>query len=237
MNQESQNTDLSFLEKKNPNALSAKDILVTILQNLHWIVLCAVIGGVISWYRADRTDRIYESHAKIKIHSVAPNAIGGSAASLLESMASRRTTGQWNTLNDEMIILKSETSMLEVARRLNLGMNYRYKTKLVKRVKDLYKDSPILVEMPDMTESEYASFLVTVGRDSVFTVDIAGKDPVRGHLGDTVSTSYGRICVQPTWALRDLYFDNPIMVSHANIYDVANAYRGRVNVSRGNAAE
>lgn len=143
MAQDSQNNDLSFLEKKDPNALSIKDILVTVLHNLHWLLLCAAIGGALAWFYADRADRIYESHAKIKIHSVTPSSFDGSTAAILESFTSRRTTGQWNTLNDEIIILKSETAMLEVARRLNLGMSYRYKTKLVRRVKDLYGESPI----------------------------------------------------------------------------------------------
>ena len=47
-----QDSDLSFLEKKDANALSGKDIVITIVRNLHWILLCAVIGAAIAWYRS-----------------------------------------------------------------------------------------------------------------------------------------------------------------------------------------
>ena len=42
-----QDTDLSFLEKKDANSLSGKDIFYTIVRNLHWLILCAIIGAAI----------------------------------------------------------------------------------------------------------------------------------------------------------------------------------------------
>jgi len=236
MDKNTQTTDLSFLEKKDANAFSFKDLLFTILRNLHWFILCAVIGGVLAWWRSDRTDRIYESHAKIKVYSVTKNPMA-SGISMMEQLTSQRATASWNTLNDEIIILKSETAMRDVAERLNLGMAYYYKTKLVKRTKDLYKDTPLEVDMLDVKDSDYATMFVTVSRDSVCVIEIEGESPVEARLNDTVSTRYGRVCIHPTWALRDLYFDNPIKVSHRNVNDVAMSYRDRVNVTRGNSSE
>ena len=65
-----QDSDLSFLEKKDANSLTGKDIFFTILRNLHWLILCALIGAAIAWFHSDRANRIYESHAKIIINSV-----------------------------------------------------------------------------------------------------------------------------------------------------------------------
>ncbi|MBQ1648472.1 MAG: hypothetical protein II047_08500, partial [Bacteroidales bacterium] len=206
--------DLSFLEKKNPNALSAKDVIITIVHNLHWIILCAAIGGAIAWLVSDRAERIYESHAKVKIQSVTRNMADGNVVTILEAVSNRRTGDAWNTLNDEIIVLKSETAMLEVARRLNLGMSYYYKTKVVKRVKDLYTDSPIDVALLDVNESDDLTFVVTVSPDSLYVLETSDGEEVKGRLRDTVSTPLGRVCVQPTWALRDLYYDNPIQVKH-----------------------
>ena len=45
-----QENDLSFLEKKDANALTGKDILYTIFRNLHWIILCAIVGAAIAWF-------------------------------------------------------------------------------------------------------------------------------------------------------------------------------------------
>ena len=46
--------DLSFLEKKDANALSGKDIFYTILRNIHWLIICGLIGGAIAYFLSDR---------------------------------------------------------------------------------------------------------------------------------------------------------------------------------------
>ena len=226
-----QETDLSFLEKKNANSLSAKDIVLTLFRNIHWILLCALIGGLVAYFIADRSDRIYESHARIKINSVTRNRLDN-GASMLENITNRRVAISMNAINDEIVVICSETPMLEVAKRLNLGMQYHYKTKLVKRFKDLYKESPVNVKLLDIKETDYASLALTLSADSTFVVEIDGYEPISGHFNDTVTTSLGRVVVKPTWALRELYYDNPIFVNHRNIVDVADMYRNRVVVER-----
>ena len=231
-----QDSDISFLEKKDANALSGKDIFFTILRNLHWLLLCAVIGAAVAYYRADRANRIYESHAKIMITSITRNRFDN-GQSMLENITNRRVATTSSAINDEIIVLKSETPMLDVVKRLDLGTTYMCQTKLIKRVKDLYKETPIIVSFLDINENDYASAIVTVDRDSTFSIAIGEYDPVNGRLGDTVSTAYGRMAVQPTWALREIYYDNPITVNHRRITDVATAYRNRVNITRNSTSD
>ena len=230
------NNDLSFLEKKDANSLSGKDIFYTILRNLHWLILSAAVCAGIAYYRSDRADRIYESHAKIRLNSVTRNRLE-SGTTTLENITDRRVAITMNAINDEIIVLRSETPMLEVAKNLGLGTTYHYQTKLVKRMKDLYKESPIRVEMMDISETDNATALVTVSKDSSFVIQIGEFEPVSGHLGDTVSTSLGRVSVKPTWALRELYYDNPITVRHRNINAVAESYRGKVRVERNSTSD
>ena len=225
------NQDLSFLEKKDANALTGKDIFFTLIRNIHWFILFAVIGAAVAYYKVDRADRIYESHSKIIISSVTRNRMNN-GVSMLENITNRRVGISLNAINDELIVLKSETPMLEVAKRLGLEQNYKCQTKLIKRVKDLYKESPIDVKMLDISPKDYASLVVTLQKDSSFVINIGELDPVKGHLGDTVSTSIGRVIVNPTWALRELYYDNPITVNHSNILDVAALYRSKVSIVR-----
>ena len=230
------NTDLSFLEKKDANSLSGKDIFFTILRNLHWLILCALVCALFAYYRSDRVDRIYESHAKIRLNSVTRNRLEN-GASMLENITDRRIAITMNAINDEIIVLRSETPMLEVAKRLDLGTSYYCQTKLVKRVKDLYGESPINVKMLDLSDNESAVAVITISKDSSLVVQIGDFEPVKGHLGDSVSTSLGRISVQPTWALRELYFDNPITVKHQSLASVAENYRYKVDVSRNSASD
>ena len=148
MTDTNQDINLSFLEKKDANSLSGKDIFYTILRNLHWLILCALVGAVIAFYRSDRMDRIYESHAKIRLNSVTRNRLEN-GTSMLENITDRRVAITMNAINDEIIVLRSETPMMEVVKRLDLGTSYYCQTKLVKRVKDLYGESPINVKMLD----------------------------------------------------------------------------------------
>ena len=229
-------TDLSFLEKKDANTLSGKDIFFTVVRNLHWLILCAVIGAGIAYYRSDRMDRIYESHAKIRLNSVTRSRLE-SGMTTLENITDRRIAITMNAINDEIIVLCSETPMLEVVKRLDLGTTYHYQTKLVKRSRDLYGESPINVRMLDLSENDNATAIITVQKDSTFTLEVGEFEPVTGHLGDTVSSSLGRISVMPTWALRELFFDNPITVTHRNIANVSEYYRNRVDVSRNSTSD
>lgn len=238
MSTNNQDNDISFLEKKDANSLSGKDIFFTVLRNLHWLILCALVCGGIAYYRSDRADRIYESHAKIRLNSVTRNRLE-SGTSMLENITNRRVAITMNAINDEITVLRSETPMLEVAKRLDLGTTYHYQTKLVKRVKDLYGESPIVVQMLDLNENDAATAILTIKKDSTVFIQIGDgeSDPFKGHLGDTISTSLGRIAVRPTWALRELFFDNPITVNHKSIRNVAEYYRGKVNVSRNSTSD
>ena len=77
--QDNQNIDVSFLEKKDANALTVKDVVMTIIRNIHWLVLCGFLGASHAWYVSDKADRIYESHAKIKIYETIQNNMMGFA--------------------------------------------------------------------------------------------------------------------------------------------------------------
>ena len=108
----SESNDLSFLEQKNANSLSGKDIFFTILRNLHWLVLCALVCGAIAYYWSDRTDRIYESHSKIRLNSVTRNRLEN-GNSMLENITNRRVAITMNAINDEIVLLKHEERILK----------------------------------------------------------------------------------------------------------------------------
>ena len=115
-----QDNDLSFLEKKDANSLSGKDIFFTVVRNLHWLILCALVWRRIAYYRSDRQDRIYESHAKVRLNSVTRSRLE-TGLSILENITDRRVAITMNAINDEIIVLRSETPMLEVAKTAGSG--------------------------------------------------------------------------------------------------------------------
>ena len=105
MTNNKQDNDFSFLDKKDANSLSGKDIFFTIVRNIHWLLLCAAVGCAIAYYQSDRQDRIYESHAKIRLNSVTRSRLE-SGTTTLENITSRRVAITMNAINDEIIVLE-----------------------------------------------------------------------------------------------------------------------------------
>ena len=113
---ENTNDEMSFLEDDG-NGLQLKDILYIILHNLHWFILCGLIGAGYSYWKVNGEERVYTSSASIMIKT---GATSGS-----ESMRSSNVMNQMlgnsgfvSTINNEIIIIKSVTLMDSVVRNL-----------------------------------------------------------------------------------------------------------------------
>ena len=162
------NEDLSFLEG-NQSGIQFKDILFLVIRNLHWFALCALIGAGIAYYRVKGEERLYTSSASIMLKS---GTSGGSetlrTSALMNEFASHGVAN--SSIFNEMMILRSQRLMEIVVRKLNLNTMYSYTTRLAKRNKALYKDSPIEVSFPDGNEQMSASFVVTPQNDSTVTL-------------------------------------------------------------------
>ena len=53
------NNETSFLDDDANSGFKFKDFLFLVLRNLHWFILCAVVGGVIAYYQVRKQERIY----------------------------------------------------------------------------------------------------------------------------------------------------------------------------------
>ena len=138
-----------------------------------------------------------------------------------------------STVNNEIMILKSQSNMEAMVRERNLNVTYSYKTKVSKRNKDLYKESPVEVDFPGMDEQAGASFSVKpVDKEHVILDDFGGGIPaMKVRLNDTVIAPIGKLVVKPTWRFND-FQDIAITVKHYPVSSIASVYRGRVeNIS------
>ena len=226
--------DVSFLDDDANSGFKFKDVLFLVLRNLHWFILCAAICGLYSYYKVRNQERIYASSASIMIKT----AMSGGSDTYRGSMALNTITGQGvaiSSVQNEMMVLKSQTNMENMVRQLNLNTMYSYKTKVAKRNKDLYKTSPVEVNFPDMEEQASVSFTVRpVDNNYVMLEDIGGNVPsMKVKLNDTVMIPQGRVVITPTWIYKD-YINTPITVSRRPLSAVAASYRSRIGVTRDN---
>ena len=137
MAEEKKNADTSFLEEKKTQKIHVKDILFTVLRNLHWLVLCGAAGAIIAGYHVRHEDRVYESNARILIKGSSTGNNESLREASIKNMFSTRSLYN-SSINNEMMILTSKSALTEVARNLKLNVIYTAKTRLVNRTKDLY---------------------------------------------------------------------------------------------------
>ena len=195
MADDNKNNDTSFLDEKSASKLHVKDVLFIVLRNLHWLLICGVLGAAIAGYSVRHQNRVYESNARVLIKGTSSS--GNSESTVREAsvrnMFSTRSLYNSN-INNEMMILTSKTAMLEVAQNLDLNIFYTAKTRIVGRVKDLYGESPITVHFLDIDQEDYAAMEVTPLNDSSYSINMGEKEePIKAHFGDTVAMPSGRI--------------------------------------------
>ncbi|MBR6272386.1 MAG: hypothetical protein IKR29_02330, partial [Bacteroidales bacterium] len=236
-NNTSNNTteDLSFLDGERSSGMQFKDVIVLVWRNLHWFILCALICGGIAYYRVKSQEKIYSSTTSILLKT---GASGGSESFRSSAVMNEFTGGSLalSSIMNEIIIIKSQTLMETVVRRLNLNTMYSYTTRLAKRNKTLYKDGPVEVLFPDANEQLSISLMVTP-KDQ-YHVELSGfqeKEDAPAMIvapGDTVNTPVGKVIVKYTWYYNDFFNETPIHVEHLPVVAVAASYRNAVNVER-----
>ena len=127
----------AFFDDDTNSGFKFKDVVFLVLRNLHWFIIFALIGGAIAYYKVKTQERIYASRASLLIKT---SASGGSE-SFRGSAPINKITGAGlviSTVNNEMMVLRSQRNMENMVRALNLNITYAYKTKVSKRNKNLY---------------------------------------------------------------------------------------------------
>ena len=229
------NEQSSFLDDEaNTNYLfSLKDLFQIILHNLHWFALCALVGGLVAAWYVRRQDHYYASSAKVLIKDPGSSTNDFRESELLNTVTNSKT-GVFSlaTLTNEMIIMTSKSTVEKVARNLKLNVVYTAHTKMVRRVKDLYGESPVVVDFHDLAENAQASLVVTPVDSARIELSVNGEAPVTAALRDTVLTSIGRLSVTPTINYYESCYGTPVTVTHRGMAGVVAAYRRAVKLTR-----
>lgn len=225
--------DISFLDENSNTSLKIKDTLYLIFRNLHWLILFAVIGAFAGTYYARTQEKIFASNARIIIKDPNSNSVDMRDSELLNSVTNARTGKFYvSTLNNELMIMTSKTTMMEVVKAMDLNVTYTMPTKLVKRVKDLYGETPVLVAMLDVKDSQHTAMTVTPADAKRAVLQMEEFGPAYVALNDTVTTPVGRVVVSPTWNYTESWYGAAVTVTHATVSGTADYYRAVVSAVR-----
>ena len=113
----------AFFDENANSGFKFKDLVFLILHNLPWFVLCAAIGGLIAFYNVRGKERIYASSSSILIKTLA----NGGSESFRGSAPLNLISGPGlvvSTVNNEVMVLRSQKNMEDMVRQLNLCTMY-----------------------------------------------------------------------------------------------------------------
>ena len=232
---DNKDSNTSFLSEGKKQEIHIKDILFTLLRNIHWLLICGAIGTFIAGYYVRHQDRIYESSARVLIKGSSTGSSNESTVreASVKSMFSTRSLYN-SSINNEMMIFTSETAVREMAQSLKLNILYTTKTRVISRSKDLYGESPYTIDFVD--DNEEATFFLDVVANNDKSVSIIPSEgePLTANFEDTSATAFGRIVVHKTWFFTNDYVGHPVRVSHYSLSAIAERYRAALQVSRDN---
>ncbi len=217
--------------RKRPQELSLKDIIYTLKHNWYWFILSVIlcIGAAVLYLM--QAPKVYTRTASVLIKD---NNKGGG---ITESGAFEdlQMFNVKRNVDNEMLIFKSKQLMRNVAKRLHLDISYTRKEGL--RTVELYTSSPIIVQFPEVEESQSFSFKATpVSSEEIILNEFSDHtaEEMRVLLNDTIITPIGKVIITPSLYFTEESFDTPITIRKNNFEEIVYSYSNKLQVALAN---
>ena len=221
--------------KQTDKTLSIRDVFALCLGNWKWMLVSFVLCMLLATYYCIKTVPVYERSASVLIkEDRRSNTVQGDVSQAFSNMGMGIT--KVNVFN-EIVNFKSPDLMLQVAKNLNLDVDY--KVKGIRYYHTLYGTSlPVQVSFLDFQKSRFSGMKLTVSDDST-TVTLhdfsqygneLDADDIKVAYGDTVETPLGRLVVRRSEYAGDAIVDRPIHVTRTSPQSAAGVCRGRLSV-------
>lgn len=217
----------------NDDFLQIKDLFYLCVSKWKWFVISLAITLGIAVIYLLKTPPVYTRTASVLIKE---DSKGKSLSSEMEQFSNLGLFQSSTNVNNELITFKSPSYITEVVKRLQLDMNYLVPGTFHKKVA-YGLNLPVTVLLKDIPENESASFMLQIQPDGTVILselkqqgDIITRDQIKGKLNDTISTSIGRVIVNPTsnYEKDKIY---TIYVTRSGLYSTIDAYTKKLNVS------
>lgn len=175
------------------------DLIRLICRYWYCFVVMLAVCMIIAWVQLKRATPIYTRTASVLIKDKSSEGrLGGEAQAFQEVKALNATA----SLDNEMLMLKTERLNREVVRRLKLETVYQEETGF--RMEDLYGKTPITVDF-QTEKPQLGSFTVEFLDGGKVRLDhfSDGSKAVETRLNQTVRTPLGLLVLRPT-----LFYNN-----------------------------
>lgn len=206
------------------------DIVRLGLANWYWFALSLTLCIGFALYVIRKTPETYYRSATVLIKD--DNRAGQLAgeSSVFQDLSILNPV---RSIDNELLMFKSERLMYKVVKRLNLDISYQSRGKL--RSVELYDRTPVRLIFPDASETISFSLSarpisdkeVVLSDFSVGDLDDLSHESLTVQLNDTIYTPVGRVVVEPTAYFRGAK-ELPIWVTKRNLESVASRYSSKL---------
>ena len=220
--------------KEDEQSFQLNDLLALVWDHKWWYVFSILAALLIAGFYLYKTPKTYSRTEKVIVDE---DAQASMMRDLTSFSGSGRRYGSGTNVNNEIEALRAPDIMEKVVARLGLETSYVDNQFL--RVREMYTNCPIKMQLAGMNVSSAFSFDISKGKDSTFVISDfkVGEDVVKGfkvsaHVRDTVETPIGNIIIFPT-----KYFskwDNEITVSWVKPARMAKRYVSRLSAGLSN---
>ena len=210
-------------------SLQLADLWALVWDNKWWYVACIVAALLAAGFYLYKTPKTYSRTEKVIVDEDTQNTMMRDLTSFAGS-AARRYSG--TNVDNEIEAFSAPDLMQRVVSRL--GLETSYVDKQFMRVREMYKNSPVEMQIPEEIAASRFSFTLSKGKDSTFVIRdfYVGSDEFKGfkatgHVKDTVETPVGNIVIFPTPSFDKWRHD--ITVSWVNPSSRAKSYCNRLS--------
>ena len=204
---DSNQTNLPVMTGQNVNeedqSLQLADLWALVWDHKWWYVICILVALMIASFYLYKTPKTYSRTEKVIVDEDSQNSMMRDLTSFAGT-ARRYTSG--TNVDNEIEAFGAPDLMQRVVTRL--GLETSYIDNQFMRVREMYKNSPIEMQLPD--EIAASSFSYTIA-----------------NVKDTVETPVGRIVIYPTANFGK--WNHDITVSWVNAASRAKSYCGRLS--------
>lgn len=131
----------NFFEEEQ-ESINIKELLFRYFINWPWYIFCVLLAVISCYIFLKYQPNIYEAKASVLVVDAKPANPLGALSGSISSMFSQK-----DMIEDEIQLIKSLPIVTKTVEALELQTSYSFKTKLSKRLVDLYQNVPIAIEI------------------------------------------------------------------------------------------
>ena len=217
----------------NTQKFSLKKTIAIYSKQWMWFVVCIFVFLALAYISLRYTTPEYLASSEIMLLSESDDG----ASEIFKDLAISNES-ESATIEDEILVFKSRIVLKNVVK--NLGLNIQYFTKGVVLETEMYKNSPITVNViavDSLSKSINSNFYINVISDDKFQYRLYEEDiPKDALFGEAIDTYFGNVIISPVLNVDiSKWKEHIIRVQISDAVDIVEDLRSRIGVFSSNS--